>query len=206
MIAEKEPWLYRTIFDDANFPLALLALDEEMAEAARRGGCPRCGGRLDWARYPRKPRGGPWRLGPEHDFRHSFCCAREGCRRRVTPPSVRFLGRRVYFGAVVILATALRQADAGWVVSRLTRVLGIGRRTLERWRRWWRHDIAADARLDEARAELVPPPDFEALPSSLLERFEGEPAARLVHVLKALCRWFGSRFPKEGGGPAEDAR
>ena len=198
--------MYRTIFEDASFPSALLALDDEMAEAAQRAGCPYCGGRLDSARYPRKPRGGLWALGPEHDFRHSFCCAREGCRRRVTPPSVRFLGRRVYLGAVVVLATALAQGDAAWVVSRLTRLLGIGRRTLVRWRRWWRLDIAADKRLEEARGDFMPVPDFSALPGSLLERFAGEPSVRLTHLLKSLCRWFGSRFPKEGGGPAEDAR
>ena len=198
--------MYRTIFEDASFPSALLALDEEMAEAARQAGCPHCGGRLDSARYPRKPRGGPWALGAEHDFRHSFCCAREGCRRRVTPPSVRFLGRRVYLGAVVVLATALAQGDAPWVVSRLTQALGIGRRTLVRWRRWWRSDIASDRRLEEARGDFMPVPDFSALPGSLLERFAGDPSSRLTHLLESMCRWFGSRFPKEGGGPAEDAR
>ena len=32
----------------------------------------------------------------------------DGCRRRSTPPSVRFLGRRVYLGVMVILFTALQ--------------------------------------------------------------------------------------------------
>ncbi len=31
------------------------------------------------------------------------------CRKRVTPPSVRFLGRKVYLHAVIILVAALRQ-------------------------------------------------------------------------------------------------
>ena len=39
--------------------------------------------------------------------RFSLCCGREGCRHRATPPSVRFLGRRVYVGAVVIVASAI---------------------------------------------------------------------------------------------------
>ena len=30
-----------------------------------------------------------------------YCCAEEDCRRRRTPESVRFLGRRVYAGLVV---------------------------------------------------------------------------------------------------------
>lgn len=57
------------------------------------------------ADYDRKPRG-----GPEHwSERHSFCCDQDGCRRRHTPPSVRFLGRKVYVGFVVVLKTALHQ-------------------------------------------------------------------------------------------------
>lgn len=44
---------------------------------------------------------------PHYRKRLSFCCARPGCRRRVTPPSVRFLGRRLYVAAVVVLVTAM---------------------------------------------------------------------------------------------------
>jgi len=32
-------------------------------------------------------------------WRFSFCCARDGCRTRKTPPSFRFLGRKVYLAA-----------------------------------------------------------------------------------------------------------
>jgi hypothetical protein len=38
--------------------------------------------------------------------RTSFCCHRDGCRERATPPSVVFLGRRVYAGAAVVLGVA----------------------------------------------------------------------------------------------------
>ena len=64
-------------------------------------------GMLHSARYPRKPRGGLDDLGPDYATRLSFCCAVDGCRRRTTPPSVRYLGRRVYLGAVVVLVTAM---------------------------------------------------------------------------------------------------
>ena len=37
----------------------------------------------------------------------AFVATREGCRRRHTPPSVRFLGRRVYAGLVVVLVSAM---------------------------------------------------------------------------------------------------
>jgi hypothetical protein len=41
----------------------------------------------------------------------SLCCSRDGCRRRMTPPSVRFLGRRVYLGAVLVLVSAMQQGS-----------------------------------------------------------------------------------------------
>ena len=48
-----------------------------------------------------------WPEDPEATKRFSFCCDQEGCRRRHTPPSVRFLGRRVYGGLVAVLIPAL---------------------------------------------------------------------------------------------------
>ena len=60
--------------------------------------------------------------------------AEEGCRRRHTPPSVRFLGRRVYVGLVVVLVSAMRHGLTAPRVQRLREQLGIDRQTLERWR------------------------------------------------------------------------
>ena len=70
---------------------------------------PFCGGPLHYANYPRKPRGGPPDLDEVFEIRYSLCCGREGCRRRLLPPSVRFWGRRVYWAPVVLIITALRQ-------------------------------------------------------------------------------------------------
>src|SRR5258708_7226436 len=78
----------------------LLRFDEDLARTCRGGGC-RCGGTLHLGRYRLNPRGLPPGLGPEFVYRWSFCCAR--CRRRVTPPSLRFLGRKVYLASIVIL-------------------------------------------------------------------------------------------------------
>ncbi|WP_245731956.1 hypothetical protein [Thiocapsa roseopersicina] len=80
----------------------LLHIDEDLAEAAREAGCPACGGTLHQADYPRKPRGCPEPWREAFATRRSFCCAQ--CRRRLTPRSVRFLGRRVYLGLIVVLA------------------------------------------------------------------------------------------------------
>jgi len=103
-------------------------VDLDLAEQAHQQGCLFCGGKLHRADYDRKPRG-----GPEWDYRYSFCCAREGCRRRRTPESVRFMGRRVYAGLVVVLVSARVHGLKPERVARLREALGIERRTLERW-------------------------------------------------------------------------
>jgi len=86
--------LYQSLLQDSKYFDLLLKLDEELAAEYRRAGCD-CGGVLHSARYDRKPRGGPAGVGPTSGVRFSFCCATEGCRRRATPSSLRFLGRKV---------------------------------------------------------------------------------------------------------------
>jgi hypothetical protein len=60
---------------------------------------------LRYANYTRAPRAGPDHLPEEYRCRFSFCCDRDppkADRTRMPPPSVRFLGRKVYLGAGVI--------------------------------------------------------------------------------------------------------
>ena len=84
-------------------------VDWDLAGEACRRGCAYCGGKLHRADYERKARG-----GPQWDRRYSFCCAEQDCRRRKTPESVRFLGRRIYAGLVVVLVTTMvHGAEAG---------------------------------------------------------------------------------------------
>ena len=75
----------------------LTKIDADLAEQVWIEGCMHCGGALHRADYPRKARG----VNVE-SRRHSFCCAREECRRRETPGSVRFLGRKVYAGFMAL--------------------------------------------------------------------------------------------------------
>jgi hypothetical protein len=83
-----------------------------------------------------------------------LCCAREGCRRRHTPASVRFMGRRVYAGLVVVLESAMLHGLNPERVQRLREVLGIDRRTLERWRQWWLVLFVESSFWREARARV----------------------------------------------------
>jgi hypothetical protein len=98
------------VLRDTRFYELLMGFDRQMADAAHAGRCQRCGAALHWGSYERKPRGGPAGLGAEHRRRFSLCCAADGCRKRETPGSLRFLGRKVYFGAMVVLNSAIQSA------------------------------------------------------------------------------------------------
>lgn len=172
------------------FPHALMAADERAAEAVRRQGCP-CGGALHQSNYPRKPRGLPSEYDALFQTRFSFCCARDGCRRRRTPPSVRFLGRRVYVGLIVLLCSAERlqpvEAD-------------VPRRTVGRWRTWFASRFVESRFWQSARALFMPPVVESALPRSLLEQFVGERAAAVRAALAFLSPITTTSVP---GSPLE---
>jgi hypothetical protein len=122
----------------STFWLFLFAIDYDLARVNKEKACP-CGGRLHCANYPRKPRGvSDAEAADSLRYRFSFCCAREGCRQRMTPPSVRFLGRRVYVAAVVVLVSAMRHGPSPRRVRELSEHFGADRRTIERWQVYWR--------------------------------------------------------------------
>jgi hypothetical protein len=202
-------FVYLALLQDASLYEALWNLDQELAAKARAQGCP-CGGRLHSANYPRKPRGGPANLDPAYDLRLSFCCAEEGCRRRITPPSVRFLGRRVYLGVAVVLVSALRAGMAERHLDRLHRYLNVDTRTLKRWLQWWRQQMPQSTFWQAAMGRLLPPIDITTLPASLLARFNAtaDPPAALIALLRFLSPLStGPMVAQNKGGsrPAEDA-
>ena len=162
--------MYHGLPRDASFWRFLFSIDQDLAESARKEACP-CGGRLHRANYPRKPRGGPGDLPDEYGYRLSFCCDREGCRKRVTPPSVRFLGRKVYLGAVVVLVAAMRQGPSPRRVRELSKLFGADRRTIARWRVFWDEHLPQTPFWKVARGRLAPAVEISSLPRSLLEAF-----------------------------------
>jgi hypothetical protein len=54
----------------------------------------------------------------------------EGCRRRKTPPSLRFLGRKVFFSVVVVLVPVLREGPTPVRLRRLAEELEVSVRTI----------------------------------------------------------------------------
>jgi hypothetical protein len=164
----------------------LTAIDEAIVERAAQEPCRDCGGPLYRGDYPRKPRGGAIAAPAEAWVRRfSLCCGREGCRHRTTPPSVRFLGRRVYVGAVVIVTAAV--ALTTMVASAAVRATGVPARTTRRWLHGWRGAFTKSAPFVELSARLVPAPDRQRLPASLLERFTGDRAGAVAKLLAWLA-------------------
>jgi hypothetical protein len=164
----------------------LTAVDRAIVERAARQPCRDCGGPLYRGDYPRKPRGGEIAAIAEgFDRRFSLCCGREGCRHRATPPSVRFLGRRVYVGAVVIVAAAF--ALTATVAAAAARATGVPARTTRRWLRWWRGPFTTSVAFAELSGRLVPAPERSRLPISLLERLAEDRTAAVAKLLGWLA-------------------
>ena len=159
-------------------------VDGDLAEKTRQGGCLHCSGKLHRANYKRKPRGKP--KDDKEIYRDSFCCDKDGCRKRHTPPSVRFLGRRVYWGLVVVLLSAMQHGLTPDRLRALRESLGVDRRTLERWRQWWLETFPQSAFWKAARARFSPPIDKGTLPWSLYGAFGMNRRDRLLKLLKFL--------------------
>ena len=178
--------MYQAVLADAKFHEQLLVFDRDLAASARTARCWLCGGTLHSASFGRKPRGGPPGLGQAYAERFSFCCAVDGCRKRTTPPSLRFLGRKVYLATVVTLISAMLLGTTPSRLARLSVVPGLDRRTLARWRAWWRYTFSDGSFAAVARAAVATPIDIAALPVSLLDRFAGDLEQRLLSLLRFL--------------------
>jgi hypothetical protein len=162
--------MYHDLPRAARFWSFLLAIDQDLAEETRKKACS-CGGRLHCANYLRKPRGTPGQLSEPHCLKLSFCCDRDGCRKRVTPRSVRFLGPKVYLGVIVILISAVRQGPTPRRVRELSARFGADRRTIARWQIFWREHFPQTPFWKVERSRLVPPVEIVTLPYSLVDAF-----------------------------------
>jgi len=150
----------------------LYQIDLDLASQHRQCRCPHCGGRLDYAGYERKPRGGPTNIPEQYLMRHSLCCCQPGCRRRSLPASCLFMGRRVYWGCVILVVMALRQNRAESIsIGKLTRMFAISRKTICRWIVYFRDVFPTTARWQSLRGRVGVRVANAYLPGALLEYF-----------------------------------
>jgi hypothetical protein len=174
---------------DAKFLAGLAEFDAAYARKVRETGCQHCDrGPLDRADYPRKARGELGEASEAFEQRLSFCCREEGCRKRSTPPSLRFLGRKVYFAVLVIVASVSGQVGRSCDAQRNgPRIMGVPARTVRRWLEWWQTVFALSPLFAEAKGYLAQAPEVSDLPTSLLELFGGAGRAAVERMLRFIA-------------------
>jgi hypothetical protein len=172
--------------------------DEEFAQGVREGGCIYCQeGALHRSDYERKPRGPGGKNGTVS--RTSFCCSKEGCRKRHTPVSMLFLGRRVYDSVVVVLLSAMSHGVNARRAEVLREQLGIDRATLQRWRAWWLKDFVQSAFWRGAKSLFAKPVMEDCLPRSLVDVFKAKSREGLLKLLLFLRPICGGVWGMTGG-------
>lgn len=161
-------WIRAVLCNNTFFEL-LLGIDQDLLQEAWRLPCPHCRGQLHRGDYRRKPRGAPESLPEPFGVRFSLCCGRDGCRRRLTPFSVRFLARKVYVAAAVVLVAAAMQGPSPARLNRLCALFGMTRRTARRWLDWWRTSFAGSDFFKAVRGLLREAVSVDTVPRALLD-------------------------------------
>jgi hypothetical protein len=140
---------------DIRFHQLLLNFDDDMADAARCKGCPAGAHSIPpgISARPEVRRPGSTDRPIAGD---PASAAVDRCRQCNTPPSLRFLRRRVYLATMMVLISAMLHGATPPRVARLSQLLGVSRRTLARWREWWRTAFVQSRFWQAARATFMP--------------------------------------------------
>jgi len=170
---------------NAKFHQLLTRMDEQLADETRQKGCPHCGEKLNNSDYPRSPFGVATPFRDYYQIRRSLCCAK--CRKRTTPPSVRFFGRRWYCAPIFLLISALIGKPTGRRFAAIQRHLGLpnfSKKTWDRWRLWW-HEYFPLHPFWKKMKGLIPIDALQGpLPVSVLAIFSGRLEKRIIRALK----------------------
>lgn len=175
------------ILFNASFHSLLTTIDRELTEITKKKGCP-CGGKLHRANYPRSPFGLLSQFRDYYDARFSLCC--DTCRKRITPQSVRFFGRRWFPAPLLILISALMLGINERRLEQVKRHFGItvSESTWKRWRRWWREVFITTPFWQQAKG--LAPEAIEkniSFPRALLTLFRGALEEKMRLLLRFLA-------------------
>jgi hypothetical protein len=99
---------------------------------------------------------------------------------------VRFLGRRVYLGLAFVVAGLVEQEGERCSRAQVRELIGVSRRTLQRWRRWWTATLPRTRFWEAERGRFESPIASSDLPRGLFDRFAGELGERMMALLRFL--------------------
>ncbi len=179
--------MLHTFLMNTSVHLFLEVIDQELANDVLNKQCPDCAGSLHKANYPRSPMGISPEFRDHYSERLSFCC--DTCRKRTTPPSVRFFGRRWYPAPVFMLICLLSLGINERRLSQMKRYFGltINESTWKRWRRWWRESfIATDFWRKEKGLVASSLEETISFPRALLKLFSGTFDKKMELLLRFL--------------------
>ncbi len=170
----------------------LYEIDLAKAKEYRQKKCPHCQGPLHYANYMRKPRGEPEGLPEEFFIQFSLCCGKEGCRIRLPPPTCRFLGKKVYWFAVILAIVSDWQNEADDItLSKFAKKNGISRNTLNRWISFFKDVFPTSPQWKKIRGKLSAVVKNDGLPASLVNYYNCQQAnmeQALISCLKFLSQ------------------
>ena len=176
---------YDFVSEPAFFKL-LLEIDRSIAAEAHLRPCAACDDKLNRADFWRIGYGLPVDADDECRRRFSFCCRRDGCRKRLTPESVRFLRGKAYVSVVIVLMSACQQGLSPDRVQKLTASLNVSRQTIASWLKWWKVRLVPSPFWKGQRGRFMPVLDETKLSFSLLEAFGQENAVAKTAVKSVL--------------------
>lgn len=179
--------MYHKILTDKIFFEFLYKTDQDLAKQAKWKGCRLCGAKLHVANYMRKPRG-IGDLPDDLSLCFSFCCSRDGCRKRALPPSTRFFGRVVYWSVHMVLISAMlngRSLEMKKIISEFN----VDIKTLKRWRQWWKDFFPTTKFWKKFKGQLLGEVEFFPLDILVIlqkKNLENDAIIKLLHLLNGL--------------------
>ena len=170
----------------SSFHAFLFTIDVEFINDDQKKGCCFCGGKLHRASYPRSPLGISPQQRHHYEKRLSLCCYT--CRKRATPPSVRFFGRCRFPGAIFLFISLLTQSINQYRIEQLKRRLGvrISIRTWKRWRRWWCEQFIKSRFWLQAKGLIRTNASSLVYPRFFLSLFSGVLQEKMILLLQFL--------------------
>jgi len=182
---------YLDVVDHVSLFRCLHSLDVELADKVRTKRCPLCGGPLHSGAYKRQPRGEGEDVEIPEEFRQrlGLCCG--WCRRRTLPPSCLYLGRKVFWGCIVMLVTAAAQGLGNHTITELCARFDVSRRTVKRWVSFFEVLFPSSAPWQRLRGRVGVEVRTEELPRGLVACFLAnceDAQSAVVSCLGAVAR------------------